>query len=50
VALDLLIVSIDRSGADGATLFRRAGETELKPVTGEHELFDIERDGTRNSP
>jgi hypothetical protein len=51
VAFDLLIVAIDRSGADaavhGATLFRRAGETELKPVTGEHELFDIETDGAR---
>jgi hypothetical protein len=51
VAFDLLIVAIDRSGDDaakhGATLFRPAGETELKPVTGEHELFDMERDGVR---
>ena len=51
MAFDLLVVAINRSGADaakrGATLFRRDGEPELKPVTGEHELFDMETDGAR---
>jgi hypothetical protein len=48
VAFDLFVVAIDRGGADasvhGATLFRAAGQTELMPVTAEHQLLDIEID------
>jgi hypothetical protein len=48
VPFDLFIVAIDRGGADasvrGATLFRPAGQTERRSVTGEHELLDIEID------
>jgi hypothetical protein len=46
VPFDLFVVAIDRSaagaGLQGITLFRPAGEGELKPVTGEQELLDVE--------
>ena len=48
MAFDLFVVAIDRGGAEGsvhgATLFRPAGQTELAPVTAEHQLLDIEID------
>jgi hypothetical protein len=46
VLFDLFVVAIDRPGsegrAQGATLFRPAGQDELKPVTGEQALLDLE--------
>lgn len=51
VPFDLFVVAIDRpvveERAQGATLFRRAGERELRPVTGEDKLLDLEFDGDR---
>jgi hypothetical protein len=48
VPFDLFVVAIDRPGAgarvQGATLFRPAAGNELKPVTGEQELLDVELD------
>jgi CheY-like chemotaxis protein len=49
VPFDLFVVAIDRpaaqAGVQGATLFRPAGEDDLKPVTGEQQLLDLELDG-----
>jgi hypothetical protein len=49
VPFDLFVVAIDRPAAEwrvqGAALFRRAGQDELKPVTCEQELLDYELDG-----
>jgi hypothetical protein len=48
VPFDLFVVAIDRSAAEagvqGATLFRPAGQNELKPVTGEQQLLNLELD------
>jgi hypothetical protein len=48
VPFDLFVVAIDRPAAEarvqGVTLFRPAGQDELKPVTGEQELLDVEID------
>ena len=48
VPFDLFVVAIDRPAGEprvqGATLFRPAGQNELKPVTGEQELLDVEID------
>jgi hypothetical protein len=45
VPFDLFVVAIDRPAAEarvqGATLFRPAGQDELKPVTGEQELLEV---------
>jgi len=35
---------VAKGRAQGATLFRPAGQDELKPVTGEQELLDVELD------
>ena len=49
VPFDLFVVAIDRPAvegrAQGATLFRPAGQDELQPVTGEQQLLDLELDG-----
>jgi hypothetical protein len=48
VPFDLFVIAIDRPGIEGrvqgATLFRPDGQEELKPVTGEQELLDVELD------
>ena len=48
VPFDLFVVAIDRPTAEahvrGSMLFRPAGQDELKPVTGERELLDVEID------
>jgi hypothetical protein len=48
VPFDLFVVAIDRPTAEahvrGSMLFRPAGQDELKPVTGEQELLDVEID------
>jgi len=49
VPFDLFVVAIDRPAiegrAQGITLFRPDGEDDLKPVTGEQQLLDLELDG-----
>jgi hypothetical protein len=49
VPFDLFVVAIDRPAvegrAQGITLFRPAGQSDLKPVTGEQQLLDLELDG-----
>jgi hypothetical protein len=49
VPFDLFVVAIDRPAiegrAQGTTLFRLAGQSELKPVTGEQQLLNLEIDG-----
>jgi hypothetical protein len=51
VPFDLFVVAIDRPAvegrAQGTTLFRSAGEDDLKPVTGEQQLLDLELDGSQ---
>ena len=46
VPFDLFVVAIDRPAVEGrvqgTTLFRRPGEDDLTPVTGEHQLLDLE--------
>ena len=46
VPFDLFVVAIDRPAVEGrvqgTTLFRRDGEDDLTPVTGEHQLLDLE--------
>jgi hypothetical protein len=46
VPFDLFVVAIDRPAVEGrvqgTTLFRRAGEDDLTPVTGEQQLLDLE--------
>jgi hypothetical protein len=48
VPFDLFVVAIDRSAVEGRvqgiTLFRPAGHSDLKPVTGEQQLLDLELD------
>jgi hypothetical protein len=49
VPFDLFVVAIDRPATEGrpqgALLFRPAEEDELKPVTAEQELLDLEMEG-----
>jgi hypothetical protein len=49
VPFDLFVVAIDRPAvegrAQGTMLFRSAGQSDLKPVTGEQQLLDLELDG-----
>jgi len=49
VPFDLFVVAIDRPGVEGrvqgTTLFRRPGEDDLTPVTGEQQLLDLELNG-----
>jgi len=46
VPFDLFVVAIDRPAVEGrvqgTTPFRRDGEDDLTPVTGEHQLLDLE--------
>jgi hypothetical protein len=46
VPFDLFVAAIDRPAVEGrvqgTTLFRRAGEDDLTPVTGEQQLLDLE--------
>jgi hypothetical protein len=48
VPFDLFVVAIDRPAvegrAQGITLFRPAGDADLKPVTSEQQLLDLELD------
>ncbi len=49
VPFDFFVVAIDRPAVEGrpqgTMLFRPAGQDELKPVTGEQQLLDLELDG-----
>jgi hypothetical protein len=49
VPFDLFVVAIDRPAAEGrpqgALLFRPAGQDELRPVTAEQQLLDLEIEG-----
>jgi SIR2-like domain len=49
VSFDLFVVAIDRPAIEGrpqgTLLFRPAGQDELQPVTGEHQILEIEIDG-----
>ncbi len=51
VPFDLFVVAIDRPAgegrAQGATLFRPDGQDELKPVTGEQQLLDLDLEDGR---